>query len=506
MISFIIREAGGLERWAAVAGIACLVACAHGSSGSSSGKKTRKPLPSVLGERSPREAESGLLPTAPAASGTIAFVGGTVMTGAGERFAPGVVVVVDGRIAQVGAADQVQVPEGAKVISIEGRFLTPGLIDTHSHMGVYASPGVQAHADGNEMTDPTTPYVFSEHAFFPQDPAIDNAVASGVTTVQILPGSGNVIGGRAVTLKLRPRRETRAMRFPDAPNGLKMACGENPKRVYGGKGRQPMSRMGSVFKLRNAFIKAREYAYDMKAYEQAHARWQKAYDEAQADPSKPHPGTEPKRRNRDLGMETLVDVMAGKIKVHIHCYRADEMLQMLALGRELGFKVSSFHHATDAYKIADVLAAEKVGASVWSDWWGFKMEAYDGVEENAAIVAAIGGLAIIHSDSPIGVQRLNVDAAKALHAGRRAGLKLSEDEALKWVTLNPATVLGIEDRAGSIQKGKMADLVVWDGHPLSIYARPQQVYIDGVAVFSRDEPYDSWSDFDVGTEVQQVMP
>ncbi|MEO1338597.1 MAG: amidohydrolase, partial [Myxococcota bacterium] len=359
-----------------------------------------------------RGAESGILPVAPAGVGTIAFVGGTVMTGAGTRYAPGTVIVVDGRISQVGPADKVQVPKGAKTIAIEGQFLTPGLIDTHSHMGVYASPGVSAHADGNEMTDPTTPYVFSEHAFYPQDAAIDNAVAGGVTTVQILPGSGNVIGGRSFTIKLRPRRETRAMRFPKAPNGLKMACGENPKRVYGGKGRQPMSRMGSVFKLRSAFIKAREYAYDMKVYEEAYATWKKAYDEAKADPKKPHPGKAPKPRNRDLGLETLADVMAGKVLVHIHCYRADEMLQMLALGRELGFKVTSFHHATDAYKIADVLAAEGVAASVWSDWWGFKMEAYDGVEENAAIVAATGGLAVIHSDSPIGVQKLNVDAAK----------------------------------------------------------------------------------------------
>ena len=439
--------------------------------------------------------------------GTLAFVGGTVLLGDGQRIEPGAVLVQDGRIAAVGKVDAVTVPDGTPTVSMDGRFITPGLIDIHSHMGVYAVPSVSAHSDGNEMTDPTTPYVYSEHSFFPQDPSIDNAVAGGVTSILVLPGSGNVIGGRAVTLKLRPRREARAMRFPDAPNGLKMACGENPKRVYGSRNRQPMSRMGSIFRLRQAFIKAREYAYDMKAYDDQYAAWKKAYDAAQQDRrANPNPGKEPKRRNRDLGLETLADVLAGKILVHIHCYRADEMLQMLALGRELGFKVASFHHATDAYKIADVLAAENVGASVWADWWGFKMEAYDAVEENAAMVAAAGGLAIIHSDSEIGIQRLNQEAAKALHAGRRAGLALTEDEALKWITLNPATALGIDAHTGTIAEGKMADLVIWDRHPLSIYARAQAVYIDGVEVFSRDKPHRSWSDFDVGSEVEEVMP
>ena len=460
----------------------------------------------MRGDRSPRGAEDGILASNAPAKGTIAFVGGTVLVGNGQRIAPGTVVVNDGRIAAVGPADSVEVPEGATTVSAEGRFVTPGLIDTHSHMGVYANPGLSAHADGNEMTDPTTPYVFSEHAFFPQDAAIDNAVAGGVTTTQILPGSGNVIGGRSVTVKLRHRREARAMRFEGAPNGLKMACGENPKRVYGGSRRQPMSRMGSIFKLRNAFIKAREYAFDMKAYEAAYAEYKEAYEKAKANPDAPKPGKEPRRKNRDLGMETLADVMDGKILVHIHCYRADEMLQMIALGRELGFKIASFHHATSAYKIADVLAAEKIGASVWADWWGFKMEAYDGVEENASMVAAAGGMPIIHSDSAIGIQRLNQEAAKALHAGRRAGIALSEDEAIKWITLYPAIALGVADKTGTLEKGKMADVVVWDRNPLSIYARAQDVYIDGQKVFSRGAPFESWSDFDVGSRVQEVSP
>lgn len=479
--------------------LSALVGCAHGGSNDT--------LPPAHGDRSPRGEERAVVPPAPGHTGTFALVGGTVLLGNGARFAPGTVVVTDGRIAAVDATDKVEVPKGATIISVEGRYVTPGLIDTHSHMGVYAMPGVSAHMDGNEMTDPTTPYVFSEHSFFPQDPSIDNAVAGGVTTIQVLPGSGNVIGGRAVTLKLRPSRETRAMRFPGAPEGLKMACGENPKRVYGSKNRAPMSRMGNIFQLRNAFVSAREYAFDMKVYASEYAAWKKKYDAAKSAPNRAGKvGKEPKRRNRDLGLEVLADAIAGKVKVHIHCYRADEMLQMIALGRELGFTISSFHHATEAYKIADVLAAEKIGASVWADWWGFKMEAYDAVEENAAMVAAAGGLTIIHSDSPVGVQRLNQEASKALYSGKRLGLELGEDDALQWITLNPARALGIDAETGSLESGKMADLVVWDGNPFSIYTRAQDVYVDGVRVFSRGTVHDSWSDFDVGTQVQEVTP
>jgi imidazolonepropionase-like amidohydrolase len=393
------------------------------------------------------------------------------------------------------------------VIEARGKFVTPGVIDTHSHMGVYASPSVFATADGNEMTDPTTPYVFSEHAFWPQDPAIEWAVAGGVTTAQILPGSGNVIGGRAVTVKLKPHLEARAMRIPGAPNGLKMACGENPKRVYGTTNRAPMSRMGSVAKLRQAFIKAQEYRQNMKAFHAEWDAWKKKYDDAKAHPDgTDDPGKEPRPPDRDLGMETLADVLDGKIKVHIHCYRADEMLLMIELSKELGFQISSFHHAVEAYKIAPVLAKEGIAASVLSDWWGFKLEAWDGVEENAAILQAAGGSPIIHSDSSIGIQRLNQDAAKALGSGRRAGLKISDDDAITWFTRNPARALGILDRTGTLEAGKMADVVIWDRSPLSIYASAQQVFIDGEMVFDKTTARKTWSDFNVGSEIEEVQP
>lgn len=464
-------------------------------------------LDPVLGDKSPPVPEVAVLPPLPPGATTVALVGGTVLLGNGQRLEPGTVVLDKGKIVAVGPAGKVQVPSGATSVDVRGRYVTPGLIDTHSHLGVYATPHVEGTNDGNEMTDPTTPYVFSEHAFWPQDPGLARALAGGVTTLQILPGSGNLIGGRAVTMKLRPRLEARAMRFAGAPFGLKMACGENPKRVYGGMKQQPMSRMGNIAKLRQTFMRAKDYEFGQRAYETEYAAWKEKYDAAKANPlgAEP-PGKEPRRPDRNLGMETLVDAMAGRIQVHIHCYRADEMLLMIALGKEFGFKIASFHHAVEAYKIADVLAKEGIGASMWADWWGFKLEAWDAIEENIAAVSAAGGLAIVHSDSEIGIQRLNQEASKALSSGQRLGLAVSEDDAIRWVTLNPAKALGVADRTGTLEVGKDADVVVWSQHPLSIYARADQVYIDGELSFDRQQGVRPVSDFEVGTELEEVVP
>jgi imidazolonepropionase-like amidohydrolase len=436
-------------------------------------------------------------------TGTIAIVGASLLLGDGTHVDEGTIVWVDGRIRALGR--DVRPPSGARVVDGKGKFVSPGIIDTHSHLGVYAVPSTRATADGNEMTDPTTPYVFSEHAFWPQDPGIERAVVGGVTTIQVLPGSGNVVGGRAVTLKLGSAIEARALRVLDAPNGLKMACGENPKRVYGDSGRQPMSRMGSVSKLRQSFMKARSYRAAQQRFARERADWERARAEAIAA-GQAFTRDEPLGPDRDLGSETLADALDGKIKVHVHCYRADEMVLMVALARELGFRIASFHHAVEAYKIADVLAAEGIGASMWADWWGFKLEAWDAIEENISMVAAAGGIAIVHSDSAHGIQRLNQEAAKALAAGRRAGLPLSEDEAIRWLTSNPARVLGIDGRTGSLAAGKDADVVVWDRHPLSIYARAERVFVDGAEVFDRAAPGARWSDFEVGTSIEDVLP
>lgn len=471
------------------------------TSGAGGAKKPGEAKP-VLGPANPRVPEAAVT-TLPAASGSVAIVGATLLLGTGARIERGTIVLSGGSIAAVGGSTLTP-PAGATIIDGRGKFVTPGLIDTHSHLGVYAAPGVKATADGNEMTDPTTPYVFSEHSFWPQDPQIERAVAGGVTTIQVLPGSGNVIGGRAVTLKLRPSLETRAMRFPDAPFGLKMACGENPKRVYGDSGRQPMSRMGSVYKLRQAFLRAQMYRASHRAAVRDRETWQKKYDEAKGKGEETP--DEPLGPDRELGNETLADVLDGKIKVHVHCYRADEMLQMIALSKELGFHISSFHHAVEAYKIADVLAKEDVAASMWADWWGFKLEAYDGIPENAALLTEAGGRVTIHSDSEIGIQRLNQEAAKALAAGRRAGLKITDDQAISWLTKNPAVALGIADRTGTLEVRKMADVVVWDHDPLSIYASPELVFVDGVKVIDRGAAPRRWSDFEVGTSAEEVRP
>jgi imidazolonepropionase-like amidohydrolase len=363
------------------------------------------------------------------------------------------------------------------VVDGTGKFVTPGLIDSHSHLGVYAAPATSAEADGNEATRPVTADVWAEHSFWPQDPQIPLAVAGGVTVLQALPGSANLIGGRSAVLRLVPARSVQEMKFPGARQGLKMACGENPKRVYASTG--PSTRMGNMAGYRAAFAKAVQYQ----------SRWDRW--------NRTKSGTEP---DRDLNLETLVAVLRGDILVQNHCYRADEMAQMIDLSREFGFKIRSFHHATEAYKIADLLAREQIGVSIWSDWWGFKMESFDGIPENAALVQQAGGIAIIHSDSEDGIQRLNQDAAKAMYAGRQAGIEVTREQAIRWITRNPAWALGIDSVTGTLETGKAADVVVWSGDPFSVYSKAEQVYNDGWLVFDRNDPRHQWqTDFNLGT-------
>jgi imidazolonepropionase-like amidohydrolase len=374
--------------------------------------------------------------------------------------------------------------------------VTPGVIDAHSHLGVYPAPGVQAHQDGNESTDPVTANVWAEHSVWPQDPQFVLAMAGGVTTQQILPGSANLIGGRSVVLKSVPARSVQAMKFPGAPYGLKMACGENPKRVYGQRGRAPATRMGNMAGYRQAFIEAREYADEWERYEAKSAAKAAKDDDDDA-----------KRPDRDLGLETLARALDGEILLQIHCYRADEMMQMIDLAREFGLKISAFHHAVEAYKIADVLAAQGICADVWADWWGFKMEALDGIRENAALVEKARGCAVIHSDSADGIQRLNQEAAKAMAAGNRMGMSLRPEDAIRWITINPARSLGIGDRTGSLEEGKMADVVVWSGNPFSVYTKAEKVYVDGALVYDRNDPaHQPRTDFELGMVPSQAAP
>jgi len=411
----------------------------------------------------------------------------TVLTGTGERLDGASLLLADGRIVWVGDGD---VPDGVTTIDADGRWVTPGLIDVHSHLGVYPSPRVQAHSDGNEMTSPVTANVWAEHSVWPQDPGFARALAGGVTSLQVLPGSANLIGGRAVTLKNVYSNSYQGMKFPGAPHGMKMACGENPKRVYGSKGRAPGTRMGNVAGYRAEWIDARKYLEDWAAYEQK-------VEDGEEDASPP---------KRDLKLETLAGVLEGEILVHMHCYRADEMLTILDMAEEFDYQVSAFHHGVEAYKIADELAEAGVCGALWADWWGFKMEAYDGIQENLALVdRPDGGCAIVHSDSAEGIQRLNQEAAKAMVRGQRAGLDIPPERAIGWITANAARSLGVLDQTGTLEAGKMADVVLWNGNPFSVYTKADLVFVDGARLFDRADPArQPVSDFELGQQQQEV--
>ena len=440
-----------------------------------------KPTGPMSGTESRRAGEAPYQSTyKPLPSQPVLITNATILTAAGDRIERGSVLLRDGKIAAVGAS--VEAPAGVTVVDGTGQWVTPGIIDAHSHLGVYAAPGVEAHSDGNEATSPNTAEVWAEHSVWPQDPQFPLALAAGVTTMQILPGSANLFGGRSVTVKNVPARGVDGMKFPGAPYGLKMACGENPKRVYGSKGRAPSTRMGNVAGYRDAWIQAAKYRQSWDDYERKRKAGEKA------DPP-----------NRDLKLETLAGVLAGDILVQNHCYRADEMLTMIDIAKEFGYKVTAFHHAVEAYKIADVLAANGICADMWADWWGFKMEAFDGIRENIALVEKAGACAIVHSDSSEGIQRLNQEAAKAMAAGNRMGMHLREEDAIRWLTINPARSLGVGDKTGSLEPGKMADVVLWSGNPFSVYSRPNKVYIDGALAFDRNDPaHQPEMDFELG--------
>ncbi|HEU5286356.1 MAG TPA: amidohydrolase family protein [Sphingomicrobium sp.] len=401
----------------------------------------------------------------------------TVFDGEGGRIDGGTVVLADGVVQSVGGAG-LAAPAGAVEIDGTGKYVTPGIIDVHSHLGDYPSPAVSSHSDGNEATDPARPEVWAEHSVWPQDPGFSRALANGgITALQVLPGSANLFGGRSVTLKNVYARTVQGMKFPGAPYGLKMACGENPKRVYGSKGNIPQTRMGNIALTRATWLKAQAYKRKWDAYERKG-------------------GTMPER---DLAMDTLRGVLAGKILIHNHCYRADEMAIMIDVAREMGYRIGTFHHAVESYKVADLLAANQICSAMWADWYGFKMESYDAIKENIPFVHNSGACAIVHSDDPNGIQRLNQEAAKALADGRRAGINISEEVAWTWLSANPARALGIFDKTGSLKPGKMADVVLWNANPFSVYARPERVWIDGALMYDANDPKRRpVSDFELG--------
>ncbi len=398
-------------------------------------------------------------------SGDFAVTGATLETATAKgRIEDGVLVVRGGKIAAVGPKGEVAVPEGIPVVDGRGRTLLPGLVDPHSHMGVYAWPEVESNSDGNEATDPIHPEVRAADSVNAEDPAFALARAGGVTTVMVLPGSANLIGGQAAILKLREGGTVDAMRFEGAPPSMKMAFGENPKRVYGERDSAPSTRMGNLAVLRRAFSEARDYREARTRYDAKAAKGDK-----DAEPP-----------DRDLRKEALVQMLEGKFRLQVHCYTRSDILSLLAFAEEQGMKVTCIHHALEAYKVRQAIATHGAAICTWADWWGFKIEAWDGIPQNAALCNEAGVKVSVHSDSSEQVQRLWIEAAKMIAAG------LPRADAVKALTLNPAGILGVEGRTGSLEAGKDADLALFSGDPFSILSRVDATWIDGRRVFERE--------------------
>jgi imidazolonepropionase-like amidohydrolase len=370
------------------------------------------------------------------------------------------ILIRGGKIAAIG--QNLKARPGARVIDATGKYVMPGIIDCHSHTMLDAI---------NELTFSVTSMVRIRDALNPTDVDLYRELAGGVTTINVLHGSGNAIGGQTLVVKIKYGRPVEEFIFPGAPPGIKFALGENPKRtnfppVPGQPRRYPATRMGVREVIRDAFTRARDY--------------KKTWDEYRAKVARGEKNLIPPRR--DLQLEPLVEVLEGKRFVHAHCYRADEILMLIDVANEFGFKVRTFQHALEGYKVAREIAEHGAGASTFADFWGYKIEAYDATPYNTAMMMRAGVNVSINSDSDERARRLNIDAAKMMKYG-----ELSEEEALKLITMNPAWQLGIQDRVGSIDVGKDADLAIWSGHPLSVYSRVETTFIDGEIFFDRQQ-------------------
>ena len=384
----------------------------------------------------------------------------TILTVSHGIIENGSILIKDGKIAEVGSS--IKAPTGARLIDATGQFVMPGIIDCHSHIAIEGgvnegSVSVSSIANIAEVLDS-------------DDVGIYRDLAGGVTTANILHGSANSIGGQTIVIKLRWGQPAAKLPFEGALPGIKFALGENPKRsnfsIPGQPKRYPATRMGVEETIRGAFTEARDYKNSWEAY-----RKRISGGEKNALPPR-----------RDLRLEPLVEVLDGKRYVHAHCYREDEILMLLRVAKEFGFKVRTFQHVLEGYKVADELAAAGAGASTFSDWWAYKVEAYDAIPYNAAMMTKRGVVVSVNSDDAAEATHLNQEAAKSMKFGG-----LTHDEALKLVTINPAMQLGIDKRVGSIDVGKDADLVIYNHDPLSAYAVAQKTIIDGRVLFDRDK-------------------
>jgi imidazolonepropionase-like amidohydrolase len=461
-------------------GNAVLVLALAGAAMAASARPPHRGTPPIM------EAASDPYPSTykPAPSAPVVLTGATILDGAGNRFDDGEVVLADGKVQAIGR--NLARPTGATIMDAHGKWITPGLIDVHTHLGVYTLPQTSLDADASDVTelhDPNAADTWVEHAVRSADPGFSHALAAGVTTLQILPGSSALFGGRSVIVHPIAAPTIAAMKFPGAPQGLKMACGANPKQTFASKG-VLNSRQGELSRMREAFIEAEEYRHEHHGADR-HG----------------HHGPP----DDDLKEQTLVLVLNGKMPVHIHCYRSDDMARMIDLSHEFGFHISAFHHAAEAYKIAPLIVANGICVAGWPDWWGFKPEAEDSIRENIAFVDAAGGCVMVHSDIPILGEHLNIEAAKAAAAGRRAGLSLPPEHVIKWLTSNPAKALALDDRIGRLAPGYDADLVLWSGDPFSVYSKPLKVFVDGALAFDSSAPKRP-SDFELGRTITSTQP
>jgi len=384
----------------------------------------------------------------------------TILTVSHGKIEHGTVVIRGAKIAAVGPNDQVQVPAGATVIDAAGKFVLPGIVDTHSHTAVEGSV--------NEISLPNTGMVRIRDVLTNEDIDVYRQLAGGTTTALVLHGSANPIGGQSQIVKWKWGHPISEWPIADAPRTIKFALGENPKSSNfrpppGIPAQYPQTRMGVEEVIRQSFTDARDYA----------AKW------ADYDARKKR-GEDPIPPRRDILMETMNDILAGKIDIHSHCYRADEIMMLLRLGDEQGFKIRELQHVLEGYKVAKEIAAHGAGGGTFIDWWGFKMEAYDAIPYNVTLMERAGVLTSVNSDSDELARRLNLEAAKAMKYGG-----LSEEEALKLCTLNGAKQLRLDHRLGSIDAGKDADLAIWNGHPFSTYSRVETTFVDGEIVFDR---------------------
>lgn len=432
-------------------------------------------VPGLLAAQAPARAPAGAAPTAwdsvagalavaiPPAGTLVAVTNATIMTATHGTIEKGTVLIRNGKIAAIGT--NVTVPAGAKVIDGTGKYVTPGIVDAHSHSSAEAI---------NEGTRSSTAMVRIQDVLRQETSGLYRELAGGVTTLNILHGSANTIGGQNATVKIRWGLPTDSMLFAEAPPGIKFALGENVRRTngnlpQGAERRYPYTRMGVEEFLRERFTRAREYQTEWREYDAA----RKAVKKGQAEPLSPR---------RDLELDALVEVMEGKRLVHAHSYRADEILMLLKVAKDFGFRIASLQHVLEGYKVADEIAAAGTGASTFADNWAYKMEAWDAIPYNAALMAERGVRVSINSDSDERARRLYQEAAKAMHYGG-----VSEEEALRMITLHPAWQLGVDKYIGSIDIGKDADIAIFNGHPFAPGSRVDMTLIDGRVFFDRQQ-------------------